>query len=225
MLLEIAFFPPVSYFAAIAEEFTLSPGRVNSFVPAQVYIEACENYQKQSYRNRCHIYATGGREALSVPIVHENGTYALPIRKLRIDWTKPWLTAMKRTIMSAYESSPWYDYYKDDLFAVLDARHEYLFDLDLDILQFFLKKTGVMADVRFTEEYTSRGDWRHGLDYRGMIHPKRPNQILERLGLDKPYWQVFSAKHGFLPDLSIMDLLFNEGPDSIMYLKSGFGIR
>ncbi len=219
MLLEVAFFPPVSYFAAIAEEFTLSPGRVNSFVPAKVYLEACENYQKQSYRNRCYIYAAGGREALSVPIVHENGTYSLPIRQLKIDWTKPWLIGLERTIMSAYESSPWYDYYKDELFSILESRHTYLFDLNLDILKFFLKKTGIEAEIGFTEEYTSRNDGRYGLDYRGLIHPKRSNRILENLGLNKPYWQVFSAKHGFLPDLSIMDLLFNEGPDAIAFLK------
>ena len=68
ILLETAFFPPVSYFAAIAEEFTLSPGRVNSYMPAHVFIEASENYQKQSYRSRCKIYAAGGEETLSVPV-------------------------------------------------------------------------------------------------------------------------------------------------------------
>ena len=137
MLLDMAFFPPVSYVAAIAEEFTLSSDGVNSYVPAIVYIEACENYQKQTYRNRCRIYAAGGVEALSVPIVHENGTYALPVRKLRIDWSKPWLMRMKRAIVSAYESSPWFDYYKDDLFAILDRQHEFLFDLNIDLLRFF----------------------------------------------------------------------------------------
>lgn len=220
MLLEMAFFPPVSYFAAIAEEFTLSTGRVNSYMPSEVYIEACENYQKQSYRNRCRIYAAGGVEALSVPIVHENGTYALPVRKLRIDWSKPWLQRMERAIISAYESSAWFDYYRDELFAILEKRHEYLFDLDIDLLRFFLKKTGIAAELKFTEEFTARDSGIYGRDYRGVIHPKRPNTILEDLKLKKPYWQVFSLKHGFISDLSIMDLLFNEGPDSISYLKN-----
>ena len=154
-----------------------------------------------------------------MPIVLENGTYALPVRKLRIDWSKPWLMRMKRAIVSAYESSPWFDYYKDELFAILDRQHEFLFDLNIDLLRFFLKKTGIEADIRFTEEFTPHGSTVYGRDLRGVIHPKRQNDILERLGLKKPYWQVFSLKYGFISDLSVMDLLFNEGPDSISYLK------
>ena len=219
ILLETAFLPPVSYFAAIAEEFTLSPGRVNSFIPATVYLEACENYQKQSYRNRCKIYAAGGTEALSVPIVHENGTYSIPIAKIRIDWSTPWLMRMKRAIASAYESSPWFDDYKDEFFGILDKHHERLFDLNLDLIRFFLKKTWIEADIRLTERFTGHNDGLYGRDLRGIIHPKRPNTILRDLKLEKPYWQVFSLKYGFESDLSIMDLLFNEGPESILWLK------
>lgn len=219
ILLETAFLPPVSYFAAIAEEFTLSPGRVNSFIPSIVYMESCENYQKQSYRNRCRIYAAGGVEALSIPVVHENGTYSLPITHLKIDWSTLWLLRMKRAIASAYESSPWFDDYKEEFFGILDRRHEYLFDLNLDLIRFFLKKTGIDAEIRFTETFTSRDGGQYGRDLRGIIHPKRPNTILKDLGLEKPYWQVFSLKYGFKSDLSIMDLLFNEGPESILWLK------
>ena len=154
-----------------------------------------------------------------MPVVHENGTYALPIRKLRIDWSRPWLQRMERAIISAYESSAWFEYYHDELFSIMDSRHEYLFDLDLDLIRFFLAKTGIAADIRFTEEYTAYGSDIYGRDMRGVFHPKRANSVLDGLQLKKPYWQVFSLKHGFIPDLSIMDLLFNEGPDSISYLK------
>ena len=85
------------------------------------------------------------------------------------------------------------------------------------LTRFFIEKTGLAVDLRTTEEYSRETEIE---DLREKIHPKRPNSILQDLGLEKPYFQVFAQKHGFQSDLSIMDLLFNEGPDSILYLKS-----
>lgn len=216
LLLETAFMPPVSYFAAIAEEFTLSYGRVVSLVPARLRLEACENYQKQSYRNRCRIYAAGGVESLTLPVVHEGGTSSLPIREIRVDWSRDWLPRMERAIVSAYESSPYFEYYRDSLFDILESRPEKLFDLNISLIHYFLGKIGISADIDFSTEYERPGETAPGIrDLRGIIHPKRPS-ILQT---EKPYWQVFAAKYGFRSDLSVMDLLFNEGPDSISYLK------
>ena len=216
LLLETAFMPPVSYFAAIAEEFTLSYGRVVSLVPARLRLEACENYQKQSYRNRCRIYAAGGVESLTLPVVHEGGTSSLPIREIRVDWSRDWLPRMERAIVSAYESSPYFEYYRDSLFDILESRPEKLFDLNIRLIHYFLGKIGISADIDFTTEYERPGETSPDIrDFRGLIHPKRPS-ILKT---EKPYWQVFAAKYGFKSDLSVMDLLFNEGPDSISYLK------
>ncbi|MCI6327080.1 MAG: WbqC family protein [Bacteroidales bacterium] len=216
LLLETAFMPPVSYFAAIAEEFTLSYGRVVSLVPARLRLEACENYQKQSYRNRCRIYAAGGVESLTLPVVHEGGTSSLPIREIRVDWSRDWLPRMERAIVSAYESSPYFEYYRDSLFDILESRPEKLFDLNIRLIHYFLGKIGISADIDFSTEYERPGETAPGIrDLRGIIHPKRPS-ILKT---EKPYWQVFAAKYGFKSDLSVMDLLFNEGPDSISYLK------
>ena len=216
LLLETAFMPPVSYFAAIAEEFTLSYGRVVSLVPARLRLEACENYQKQSYRNRCRIYAAGGVESLTLPVVHEGGTSSLPIREIRVDWSRDWLPRMERAIVSAYESSPYFEYYRDSLFNILESRPEKLFDLNIRLIHYFLGKIGISADIDFTTEYERPGETAPDIrDLRGLIHPKRPS-ILKT---EKPYWQVFAAKYVFKSDLSVMDLLFNEGPDSISYLK------
>ena len=216
LLLETAFMPPVSYFAAIAEDFTLSYGRVVSLVPARLRLEACENYQKQSYRNRCRIYAAGGVESLTLPVVHEGGTSSLPIREIRVDWSRDWLPRMERAIVSAYESSPYFEYYRDSLFDILESRPEKLFDLNISLIHYFLGKIGISADIDFSTEYERPGETAPGIrDLRGIIHPKRPS-ILQT---EKPYWQVFAAKYGFKSDLSVMDLLFNEGPDSISYLK------
>ena len=213
MLLGIAYFPPVSYFALIAKGMVLSP---ENTIPSIVYIEACENYQKQSWRNRCRILAADGPAYLNFPIVHE-GSHELPITAIKVDYSTPWVLKTKRAIASAYESSAFFDYYKDELFAILDSHPETLFELDMRIIRFFLDKTGIAADLRLTDTFQPSS----GVDdYREVLHPKRPNTVLKDLGLEKPYFQVFARKYGFISDLSIMDLLFNEGPDSICYLKN-----
>ena len=216
MLFSTAYFPPVEYFAKIAEGFTLSKDKVE---PSVIYIEASENYQKQSYRNRCHYFAGDGVQRLSFPVVHENGTHTLPISQIKVDWSTPWPLQTKRAIATAYDSSACFEYYKDELFAILDSRPETLFELNTRLLEFFLAKTGIKAEIRFTDHYSPHGSNEYGEDLRELIHPKRDTHILEELGLKKPYFQVFSGKYGFKSNLSIMDLLFNEGPDSISYLK------
>ena len=233
-LLSTAYFPPISYFAAIAQEMkglirkgddrkSILPSPLSSSV---VFIEACENYQKQSYRNRCRFYGADGVQTLSFPIVHDNGTHKNLISEVRVDYSKPWVLQHKRAITSAYGTSAYFEYYQDELFAILDGQPEKLLDLNTSLLRFFLEKTGLKADIHLTDEFRLDGSATlHGEkiiceDLREVIHPKRQNNILSQLELEKPYFQVFSPKHGFKSDLSIMDLLFNEGPDSILYLKN-----
>jgi hypothetical protein len=135
-----------------------------------------------------------------------------------VDYSTPWVVRTQRTISSAYDSSAYFAYYKDELFSILESRPQTLFELDLEIIRFFLRKTGVAADISFTTCY--RFPQEAGPeDYREAIHPKKPDLILEQEGLLKPYFQVFAGKYGFIANLSIMDLLFNEGPESILYLR------
>ena len=217
VLLTTAYFPPIEYLAAIANECSFNPG-MTEVEPAVVYIEACEHYVKQSWRNRCRFYAADGAQTLNFPVRHED--FGKPISQMRIDWKTDWLTRHERAIISAYRTSPYFEYYQDELFAILDSRPELMLDFNTQILRFFLRKTGIPADIRFTSEWEAVTIEGHKVtDLREAIHPKRPNSILKDLGLERPYWQVFSPKHGFIPGLSIMDLLFNEGPDSICYLK------
>ena len=232
-LLSTAYFPPVSYFAAIAHEMeglikkgvdrkNILPTPLSSSV---VFIEACENYQKQSYRNRCRFYGADGVQTLSFPILHENGTHKNLISEVKIDYSKPWVLQHKRAIISAYGTSAYFEYYQDELFAILDSQPEKLIDLNTALLDFFLQKIGLKAEINMTSEFSTDGTVATDSgriqceDLREIIHPKRQNNILGSLELEKPYFQVFSPKHGFKSDLSIMDLLFNEGPDSILYLK------
>lgn len=190
-----------------------------------VALEGCEHFQKQSYRNRCRILTANGVENLQVPVVHGDNLYRTPIREVRVDYSVPWIPKMERAVASAYESSAYFFHYRDDFFALLEAAPETLWELDLSLIGFFLAKTGIAVGFRPTETYerpekydTAGGVW-PGEDLREAIHPKRPNGILRALDLEKPYFQVFAGKYGFQSDLSVMDLLFNEGPDSILFLK------
>jgi len=215
VLLTSAFCAPVEYYAAIAAEVTLSPDRV---IPSEVWLEAGENYQKQSWRNRCTICAAGGAENISFPIVHRDGSHNnIPITEVEIDYKTDWVTRAERAITSAYSTSAFFEYYKDEFFAILESRPARLFDLNLQLMEFFLNMIGIPADIRFTEVYGAVPEGTR--DLREIIHPKRPNSILEDMGIKKPYYQVFSGKYGFKYGMSIMDLLFNEGPDSLTYLR------
>ena len=195
-VLTIAYFPPIEYFALLAKY-------------SSVYIEACENYQKQSWRNRCRILAAGGPQDLNFPVKHRGGTFSLPIREIEVDYSTPWVLKTERCIDAAYRSSAWFDYYRDPLFAILEAHPRTLWELDLEILRFLMLKFGLKTELIPTEGYVA-----DPVD----IHPKRPNAILREFGLERPYYQVFSNRHGFVPGLSVMDLLFNEGPGAMDYI-------
>ncbi len=231
LLLTTAYFPPIEYFIALAASASQCDFR--SGQREVVYIEACENYQKQSYRNRCYFYAADGRQFLNVPVEHsgkavtegyglDSVAHSSPlITQIRIDYSKPWVVQHERAIVSAYRTSAFFEYYQDELFAILDSHPETLWELNWRITEFFIEKVGLPVDLRATEQY-ARGAQQaeNGLptpsdaDFRELIHPKRPCPV----AIKKPYFQVFSQKHGFISGLSIMDLLFNEGPNSISFL-------
>ena len=213
MLLSTAYFPPVAWLALAAREMTLSPDRV---LPSHVLLEACENYQKQSYRNRCYILAGDGVQMLQVPVVHGD---SWAITDVRVDYSTPWILRTERALDTAYETSAYYYYYRDALFALLEAQPETLWELNLSTIRFLLEKTGVACELSPTTEFI--GPDLEADDYRFSLHPKKQDSILAHLRLEKPYYQVFRDRMGgFTPKLSCLDLLFNEGPDSILWLKS-----
>lgn len=201
VVLSTAYMPPVEYFALIKEA-------------EKVFIEGCEYYQKQSYRTRTKIYATDGTGSLQIPIL-KGVSHKQPIRDIKIDYSKPWLIQHKRAIVSAYNSSPFFEYYQDDIFSVLDKKEEFLFDLNLKLIETFMDLIGLPNNIVITEEFVK--DYESG-DYRSIIHPKKDNTILAELKKEKTYYQVFSHKFGFIKNLSILDLLCAEGPDSFSYL-------
>ena len=187
----------------------LSPDRV---LPSRVYLEACESYRKQSYRNRCYILSPQGPEMLQVPVLHDG---ARLITEIRVDYSTPWVEKTLRSLDTAYYTSAYYEYYREDLLAIFDVRPATLWQLNLALTEFLLHKTGVAAELIPTSDFALQADD----DWRERIDPKKPDTALRDLGLDRPYYQVFRERYGFIPGLSVVDLLFNEGPDSILWLK------
>ena len=212
MLLSTAYFPPVAWLALAAREMTLSPDRV---LPSTAQLEACENYQKQSYRNRCYILAGDGVQMLQVPVVHGAD---MAITRVQVDYSTPWVVRTQRALDTAYETSAYYYYYRDELFSLLEAKPQTLWELNLSTIRFLLEKTGIACELSPTAAFI--GPDSEADDYRFSLHPKKEDSVLAQLGLDKPYYQVFRDRMGgFTPKLSCLDLLFNEGPDSILWLK------
>ena len=214
MLLSTAYFPSVTWFALLSRDMTLTPDRV---IPSTVFLEACETYQKQSYRNRCCILAGDGVQMLQVPVVHAG---SMRIAEVRVDWSTPWLVRTQRALDAAYYTSAYYEYYRDELFEVMSMRPALLWDWNLSLTEFLLDKTGIACHLVPTSSFVAPAVAGPD-DFRSAIHPKRPSGLLSTLGLDRPYYQVFADRFGFTPDLSVLDLLFNEGPDAILWLKRG----
>ena len=214
MLLTTAYLPPAAWFALLARDMTLSADRVS---PSVAFLEACETYQKQSYRNRCLILAGDGVQMLQVPVVHAG---PMDIRTLQVDWSTPWLVRTQRALDAAYYRAAFFEHYRDGLYAVMDERPALLWDWNLSLVRYLLDQTGIACDLRETTEFVvPAADAPLPDDFRYAIHPKRPCTVLQDLGLDRPYHQVFSDRFGFTPGLSVVDLLFNEGPGSILWLK------
>ncbi|MBI4646194.1 MAG: WbqC family protein [Bacteroidia bacterium] len=201
-ILSIAYFGSVQYYT--------------KFLNFNVLIEAYENYIKQSYRNRCEIYGANGRLTLSVP-VEKNAESKVLIKNVKICYRTNWQKLHFKSIESAYSSSPFYKYYVEPLIPFFIKKYKFLFDLDIEIHKTLLKFLKIESHFSLTSQFTSV--YPAFNDFRNSIHPKIHRRINAPCYTPYKYPQVFSGKYGFLPDLSVIDLLFNTGPDAICFLK------
>ncbi len=186
-------------------------------------IEQYDSFQKQTYRNRCVIATANGVQALTVPVEHTNlsplTSHLSPLVKdLRISDHNQWRRVHWNALQSAYSESPFFEYYADDLRPFFEQKYNYLIDFNEAIRQKVCELIDIHPQITYTTEYTS--DIQHQtsdiVDFRDVINAKHPQP--DEGFTPKEYWQVFQHKHGFLPNLSILDLLFNMGPESIFYL-------
>ena len=201
LILSTSYLPPIEYFTSI----------INS---KEAVIEKKESYKKQTFRNRCEIYSSNGKLSLSIPIIKVNG-HNTKTEDIRISFKENWQKNHWRAIESAYNSSPFFLYYKDDFIKFFTEKDENLINFNYELLMLLFEMLGIDCKVEFTTKFIKYYDENY-IDKRNIISPKHNINCYENF---PPYTQVFNSKHGFIPNLSIIDLIFNEGPNAIEYIK------
>jgi len=197
MVFQPTYFSPVIQYIAIAEA-------------GELIFETEDNFQKQTYRNRCYIYGANGKLLLGIPIVHENSGRRQKTREVKIDTSFGWQKMHKKSLASAYRSSPYFEYYEEDVLSVLSKSYTFLLDLNLRVHELVMEALQLEKKTGHTTEYLTTVQE----DQRELANAKlKLSYQLE------PYQQVFTEKFGFIPNLSILDLLFNEGPNALGYLE------
>lgn len=206
ILLSTAYFAPVRYFSKL-------------IAYPEVYIEQHENFVKQTYRNRTVILGANGPIPLIVP-VEKGRDRKVTIKDLRIAYDEEWQRNHWRTIFSAYNSSPFFEYYADEIETFFRKKPVFLFDFNQQITETILELIEAEVTIKLTDDFEQIPE--NYLNFREQISPKlhliNPDPHFEA----QPYTQVFSEKFGFVPDLSILDLLFNEGPSAHALLEECF---
>ena len=200
MLLSTAYLPPISYFR-------------NLPTTDVVTIEKYEHFVKQTLRNRCHILSPNGIQTLIVPISHDHRQRAA-IKDIRIANDQPWQRQHWRSMCAAYQRSAFFEFYQDDLAPFYERSYEFLMDLNMDLLSFLIEQLKLKQTFNYTSEYHHPSpelidDFRI-LSDAGSADPS---------AMIKSYPQVFGYKAGFVPGLSIIDLLFNMGPATENYIS------
>ncbi|RNL68035.1 hypothetical protein ED312_23440 [Sinomicrobium pectinilyticum] len=199
ILIHPTYFPSVMHMVALVNH--------------RVILEAEDNFQKQTYRNRMYIYGPGGKQLLTIPVKHSKTGEHQKYRDIRIENDFNWRKQHWKTLQTAYRTSPFFEFYEDDLAPVFEKKPEFLMDLNLETIAFVCDILQINPEYGKTSAYEREVSGMK--DYRFMVNAKgEPEFPLE------PYTQVFGEKHGFISNLSILDLLFNEGPNALSYLEA-----
>lgn len=178
----------------------------------ELLMERYENFPKQTYRNRTSIHAANGLMNLTIPVKRSNTTQRTKMKDVQISYDEDWQIIHWRTLQSAYRRSAYFEFYEDDFaeFYENQNQHKYLFDFNIGMHEMLMALLKIKRSAVFTEKYhAEKADF---LDLRTSLNPRT------LLPENKTYFQVFETKNGFIPNLSIVDLLFNQGPASKEYL-------
>ena len=199
MLLSTVYLAPVEYYMQLANA-------------EHIVIEKQENYIKQTYRNRCIIASANGLQTLSIPI-ERSETLKCLTKDIKIADHGNWRHLHWNAIVSAYNSSPFFEYYEDNFRPFYEKKPIFLFDFNEQLRELICRLLDISPNISYSSEYIAQIE-PAGLDLRELIHPKKESVIKNF----QPYYQVFESKFGFQANLSIIDLLFNMGPEAILKL-------
>jgi hypothetical protein len=197
IIIHPSYFPSISHFVAIAKADIVT-------------FEMEDNFQKQTNRNRMYIYSPNGIQLLNVPVKHSKEKHQR-IKDVRIENDFDWQKQHYKSLEAAYRTSPFFEYFEDDLRPVFEKKHTFLMDLNMETMSIVSKFLGLEFDYDETTEYFH--EVKDKTDFRKLINGKKDTAVFES------YTQVFGDKHGYLNNLSVLDLLFNEGRYALDYLR------
>ena len=208
ILIHPAYFGPVSQFVALVKA-------------DKVHFENEDNYQKQTYRNRMYIYDSNGKLLLNIPIKHRSALTGEPkkagkhqlYKEVQIENDFEWQKQHWRALKASYQTSPFFEFYEDEIYPLYHKKYDYLLDFNYACLEFVIEALQLDMDFNKTSEYILHPEDKK--DLRSLINAKGKFNFQHQ-----EYTQVFQDKLGFLPNLSILDLIFNEGPNSLNFLEA-----
>lgn len=191
------YFPSIIQYAAI-------------FKADSVTFEMEDNFQKQTYRNRCYIYGANGKLSLNIPVKHKTSEKRKQTKDTLVENDFPWQQQHLKSLQSAYRASPFFEFYEDDLLPIFTKKYTYLQDVNIDTFLFIADALDLPKKYNKTTEYQVNAL----NDFRNLAIAKK-----ELIPVMEPYIQMFDDKHGFIPNLSVLDLLFMEGPNTVSFLE------
>ncbi|WP_375580369.1 WbqC family protein [Marivirga tractuosa] len=195
ILIELQYLPSVAFFSSLVEK-------------EELILEANEFFEKQTYRNRCHLLSSQQIEVLTVPL--QGANKKIKSKDIKIDNSQNWNKKHWRSIQTCYGKSPYFEFFADEFQPIYEKDYLYLWDLNLDLLTICLKITGQKIKITESGSYEKKVSG-NVMDARSLIHPKKP-EFLAQLFKPKDYNQSFG--NNFEPNLSVIDLLMNEGPNT-----------
>ena len=199
-LLHPTYFPSISHFVVMAQS-------------EEITFEIEDNFQKQTNRNRTYIYSPNGIQLLNIPVKHSKLSHQ-KTKDIQIENDFEWQKQHFKSLEAAYRSSPFFEYFEDDIRPIFEKKHTFLLDLNFETFDFILKSMRLKLEYETTTEYFQEVDTTIITDFRELANGKKDTSKFES------YTQVFDDKHGFINNLSVLDVLFNEGKFALDYLKN-----